>query len=193
MRGAASRMDTVWGRGWHSPPTSNHTCGALGGVNGAVASGVAASNWKTAVSGTPVLFVVPILETETETVAAKVCSVEGTGAHALPRVYFTPDASTFPLPSCRAAVGTSTAKLKRRTAEPVLGGIKLAAIVSTFLAAVGGHVSLITTTCSVEHRRIRAVVWSRILAKHMVNPSHFKMLSPKNKLKPNKTKNGIQI
>ena len=35
---------------------------------------------------------------------------------------------------------------KSRTAEPFLGGTKLAAMVSTFLASLGGQVSLITTT-----------------------------------------------
>ena len=51
-----------------------------------------------------------------------------------------------PSPSLSEALGTSAARLKSLTAEPVLGGTKEAAMVSTFLADVGGQLSLMTTT-----------------------------------------------
>jgi hypothetical protein len=73
--------------------------------------------------------------------AVKVCCVAGTGCHGEPSVYCTFDASVCPLPSCRLANFTSTAKLNKRTADPFFGGTKLAAIVSTEVGFVGGHVS----------------------------------------------------
>ena len=61
-------------------------------------------------------------------------------------MYWTLEASVFPPPSFRVASLTSTARLNRRTADPFFGGTKLAAIVSTDVALVGGQRSLHTTT-----------------------------------------------
>ena len=57
----------------------------------------------------------------------------------LPSVYCTWSVNCFPAPFCNPAEGTSKARLNSRTALPVLGGTKLAEIVSTFFASFGGH------------------------------------------------------
>ena len=56
------------------------------------------------------------------------CCTPGTGVHVDPSEYLTLSAKLLPVLSVRPAVGTSTAKLKSRTADPVVGGTKDAAI-----------------------------------------------------------------
>ena len=78
--------------------------------------------------------------------AVKVCCPAGTGTQGLPSEYCTWSASGLPAPSRSFANGTSRARLNKRTADPVFGGVNDAAMASTAVGLVGGHAPLITIT-----------------------------------------------
>ncbi len=71
--------------------------------------------------------------------AVKVANDAGTGTQGRePSVYLTSLANVFPL-ELNEAIGTSVARLNRRTFDSVLGGTKLAAIISRLSPSVGGQ------------------------------------------------------
>ena len=156
------------------PAISWRLTGAIGGENGADASAPPPSR---ALPCTQSLPYTPERFSEKSAAstarvsarAEKVCCVAGTGAHVLPRLYCTCEARVLPEPSVRLANLTSTARLNSRTADPFLGGTKLAAIASTAVGLLGGQVSLITTTSGPGVRGIFVVssvapdAWSLIV------------------------------
>lgn len=98
--------------------------GAAGGLKDAVAKPPASAS-----------VLLPIADAD----AVNVANDAGTDTQGRePSVYLTSFAKVFP-PELNEAIGTSVAKLNRRTFESVLGGTKLAAIISMLSAPLGGQ------------------------------------------------------
>jgi hypothetical protein len=101
--------------------------GAAGGLKDAVASA--------APSASAALLLFIDVAADAENVAREA----GTAAHGIdPRVYLTLEARVVP-PDVRVASGTSVARLKRRTFDPVFGGTNDAAIISMLFPSFGGQ------------------------------------------------------